>query len=165
MILNGWYIVQTIFSAAGVKHRMGKPGTRIQSSNEPAIYPLTASNSSRGRKNSKLGLFRSPGTACSVIGRFHTRVLQFTTSPKITFSRKHLFQVFAFVRYGSRATSPFGDGLRFEYSTARSVTGLISRPVRPKKLDSHIHQQQRSGLDPLPVTPFSKVSIFPRTGR
>jgi hypothetical protein len=39
--LNGWYLVQTIFWAARVKHRIGKHATDCQSETGGAILPLT----------------------------------------------------------------------------------------------------------------------------
>lgn len=61
---------------------MTKPGTRIQSSTETAIYPLTAFNSLQGHKNSKFDVFEFQGYRLFRKHRPLSRVLQYTASPR-----------------------------------------------------------------------------------
>ena len=61
---------------------MIKPGTRIQSSTEAAIYPLTAFNSLQGHKNSKFDVSEFHRYRLFSKHQPLSRVLQYTASPR-----------------------------------------------------------------------------------
>jgi hypothetical protein len=63
---------------------MTKPGTRIQTSTEAAIYPLTAVNSLQSHKNSKFDVFEFQRYRLFSKHRPLLRVLQYTASPRLS---------------------------------------------------------------------------------